>query len=185
MYTSKGVAAPVSCRSMAPSRNSPRRFEPEIYMAKAEQDIRRVQIACSLAEPPWDGRYLIKRMAVIHAPSLLSESVASAGFCGLVQVSEEDTQPAEEYLESPRQVWSDASSSVAQESGRLDSSPSLLPVVWSVELQWSPVLASRWARRHITLRCQRPWQRSYGWRLQLHSSDAHCIAFRKKYRYGE
>ena len=120
---------------MAPSRNSPRRFEPEIYMAKAEQDIRRVQIACSLVEPPWDGRFLINSLAATHTPGLLSEFEASAGFCGLVQVSEEDTQPAEEYLDSPRQVWSDASSSVAQEPGRLDRFPSLLMVVWPLEVR--------------------------------------------------
>ena len=30
-------------------------FEPEVYIRKAEDDIRNVQMRCSLAEPAWDG----------------------------------------------------------------------------------------------------------------------------------
>ena len=79
-----------------------RRLEPETYIHKAEEDIRNIQLACSLAEPPWDGALAVHRCprlqhllgwdaeAAMNPVIPKLASLLAAGYCGLVQVSEED-----------------------------------------------------------------------------------------------
>lgn len=53
------------------------RFQPEVYLKKAENDIKRVQMLCSLAEPPWDGVHM--SYIPLHVVNLLLSVRLSSG----------------------------------------------------------------------------------------------------------